>query len=123
MADTPPTTRRWPVIITAIVFGLVWLLFTARFLSLVFFIPAVVSLWTLHHHRRIGLVLSLWGSFALSPLCPIDFSLQNLPGPPRFVPLAMGKPGQELLAASKRGEVLLGGCMVTGFEPRWVWVW
>jgi hypothetical protein len=115
--------RRWSVIIPAIFLGLVWFFFTARLLCFVFFIPAIVSLWTLHHHERTRLVLALWIAFALSPLCPIGFSLHNLPGPPRFVPLAMGKPGHELLAAGKRGEVLLGGCIVTGFEPRWVWVW
>src|SRR5882757_2491201 len=108
MTATSPTARSWSLIIAAIICGLGWLLFTGRFLCLVFLIPAIISLWTLHHRRRIRLILALWGAFALSPLCPIDFSLQHLPGPPRFVPLAMGKPGLELLAASERGEVLLG---------------
>lgn len=57
-------------------------------------------------------------SFLIAVFLPIDVSLQNFPGPPRFVPLVMG-----LTTQSANGEVMLGGCMVRGNEPRWVWVW
>ena len=120
---TKQSKRNWHLIIPAAIFGCLWSWLTLRGLCLVFLVPAFAALWTLHRHGRAVLVSSLWIAFALSPLSPVGFSFQNLPGPPRFVPLVMGLPGRELVAASKRGEVLLGGCMVTGFEPRWVWVW
>jgi hypothetical protein len=81
------TSRKWHLIIAAAIFGGLWCVFTMRWLSLVFLIPALVSLWSMHYHRRKILVSTLWIAFALSPLCPFGFSLQHLPGPPRFVPL------------------------------------
>lgn len=67
--------------------------------------------------------LGLW--LATLGLCavPIDITFTNLPGPPRFVPLVKGLPSHETYELAKRGEVLLGGCSVTGNEPKWVWVW
>ena len=54
---------------------------------------------------------------------PVDVTLRNLPGPPRFVPLIMGSPTDDDVARESRGEVVLGGCILRGNEPRWVWVW
>ena len=65
----------------------------------------------------------LWIVAILTTLLPVDVSLHNAPGPPRFVPLEMGLPAPEMMEAATRGEVMLGGCMVTGYEARWVWVW
>lgn len=62
-------------------------------------------------------------SFLIAVFLPIDVSLRNYPGPPRFVPLVMGLPLAQDSAQAKNGEVILGGCRVRGNEPRWVWVW
>ena len=62
-------------------------------------------------------------SFLIAVFLPIDVLPVNYPGPPRFIPLVMGMPGPELSARAKKGEVMLGGCMVRGNEPRWIWVW
>jgi len=35
------------------------------------------------------------------------------------VPIAYGKPGTELASAAERGEVVLGGCMVSEDSPNW----
>jgi len=43
--------------------------------------------------------------------------------PPRIVPLVMGRPRPEALAREKRGEVILGGCLVSGFEPEYYLAW
>ncbi len=59
-------------------------------------------------------------SFLIAVFLPIDVSLQNYPGPPRFVPYVMGLTNGD---RARKGEVMLGGCMVRGNEPRWVWVW
>lgn len=44
-------------------------------------------------------------------------------GPPKLVPLVMGLPRPEMVERAKRGEVILGGCLVTGFEPKYYLIW
>ena len=61
--------------------------------------------------------------FWIVAFLPIDISLKNYPGPPRFVPLIMGSPTEEDVARERRGEVILGGCILRGNEPKWVLVW
>ena len=56
-------------------------------------------------------------------LSPVEVSSMTRSGLPGIVPLVMGLPGPTLLERADRGEVILGGCIVTGFEPRWVVVW
>jgi hypothetical protein len=56
-------------------------------------------------------------------LSPVEVSLARKPGLPRLVPLVMGHPGPTLLERARRGEVVLGGCITQGLEPRWVLVW
>jgi len=62
-------------------------------------------------------------AFLVASFLPVDVTLRNLPGPPRFVPLIMGTPHEDDVVLESRGEVVLGGCFVAGNEPRWVWVW
>jgi hypothetical protein len=62
-------------------------------------------------------------AFLIAALLPIDVSLKNYPGPPRFVPLVMGTPTEEDAERAKRGEAVLGGCILRGNAPKWVWVW
>lgn len=62
-------------------------------------------------------------AFLIAAFLPIDISLQNYPGPPRFVPLITGTPLEDDIAREERGEVMLGGCILYGNEPKWVWVW
>ena len=59
------------------------------------------------------------GSWAVSeagkretPLCPKC-------GSSEVVPIAYGMPGSELVEAYERGEVELGGCVVTDRDPEW----
>jgi len=62
-------------------------------------------------------------AFLIASTSPIDISLQNYPGPPRFVPLIMGAPKEDEVTREERGEVMLGGCILRGNEPDWIWVW
>lgn len=62
-------------------------------------------------------------AFLITVFLPVDVTLKNYPGPPRFVPLIMGTPRDQDVAQEQRGEVVLGGCIVRGIEPRWVLVW
>jgi hypothetical protein len=58
----------------------------------------------------IGQVYS-WTMEAL-PMCPSCGSTE-------VVPIAYGLPGPELMERAERGEVALGGCLVSGNDPRW----
>ena len=62
-------------------------------------------------------------AFLVAASLPVDVTLRSYPGPPRFVPLIMGSPTDEDGIREERGEVVLGGCIVRGNEPKWVWVW
>ncbi|MGY1738144.1 hypothetical protein [Geodermatophilus sp. SYSU D00684] len=46
-----------------------------------------------------------------APSCP------DCAGSPRAVPLVVGLPSAEAFDASDRGEVVLGGCLLTEGEP------
>lgn len=48
---------------------------------------------------------------AEGPRCPICGA--------RAVPIAYGMPGPEVFDAADEGRVVLGGCVVTGFDPDW----
>ena len=47
------------------------------------------------------------------PECPQCGSRENV------VPIIYGYPGPELRDAAERGEVKLGGCVISGDDPRW----
>ena len=61
--------------------------------------------------------------FLVAVFLPIDVTLLNYPGRPRFVPLIMGAPRDVDIAREHRGEVVLGGCILRGNDPKWVLVW
>ena len=62
-------------------------------------------------------------AFLIAAFLPVDVSLRNFPGPSRFVPLIMGAPRDEDVAREERGEVILGGCISRGNDPKWILVW
>ena len=68
---------------------------------------------------------ALFGGLAVLGLgfSPIEVSVATRHGLPGVVPLTMGLPGPELRDMARRGEVVLGGCMTSGLEPRWVVIW
>lgn len=41
---------------------------------------------------------------------------------PRVVPIVFGYPGHEMFEAAERGEIELGGCVVTYSDPKWTCV-
>jgi hypothetical protein len=61
--------------------------------------------------------------FVVVSLIPIDVRPRHWIGTPRVVPVVMGFPSREAFAAARRGEIWLGGCIVSGFEPWWVVTW
>jgi len=48
-----------------------------------------------------------------TPACPECGTSENV------IPIIYGYPGPELREAADRGEVWLGGCVITGDDPLW----
>ena len=69
------------------------------------------------------LCLVLTGFLLMELLLPFDVSILYWPGRPRIVRLVMGLPTAETAERARRGAVALGGCIVSGNEPRWILIW
>jgi hypothetical protein len=100
-----------------------WFLLSFRFVAIPVLIALSVAWNRWIERRRTGRLVWLWLAFTVASLQPIDVYPLNVPGPPRLVPYVMGYPRTQTREAAKRGDVVLGGCMVDGFEPKYVWVW
>ena len=89
------------------------------------FLLACVILWLKDRKVRrdhyAALFLSVF--LAMQFWLPVDISLLYRPGQPRIFPLVMGLPTEVTARQGRRGEVVLGGCIVRGNEPRWILVW
>jgi len=84
--------------------------------------PFLVAAWVFFFKfgsRDLRASLGFWAVCLLLCFSPIDV----LPFPKgwhiRLVPLVMGLPAPETVQRAKRGEVILGGCLVSGFEPKY----
>jgi hypothetical protein len=98
-----------------------WLL-SIRFLSL----PFLIASWVLFvemAEKDFRPFLATWAVWLALSFSPIDVFPFPKGGRPRLVPLVMGLPRPETVERAKRGEVILGGCIVTGFEPKCYLVW
>lgn len=105
------------------ILSLGFLLNSFRLTALFLLVALVVSYFLFLRSGRARLMKLLFVSLLIAVFLPIDVMPVNYPGPPRFVPLIMGMPTRDISARAKRGEVMLGGCIVRGNEPRWVFVW
>ena len=98
-----------------------WLL-AFRFVSL----PFLIASWVLFIKfggQDLHLSLATWAVGLALTFSPIDVLPLPKGGPPRLVPLLMGLPTRETAERANRGEVLLGGCIVSGYEPKYYLVW
>jgi hypothetical protein len=98
-----------------------WLLVGFRWLGIPLLTAVVVLIATGRTQSRVS--VAIWVTFVVVMLLPLDVSLRIVPGGPRIVPYVMGLPNRQLRERAARGEVALGGCVVSGLEPRWVIVW
>ena len=93
-----------------------------RFASL----PLLIAAWILFFKygrttiRPSLIALIIWLPLTFSP---IDILPIPKGGRPRLVPLVMGLPTRDTAERAQRGEVILGGCIVSGFEPKYYLVW
>jgi hypothetical protein len=93
-----------------------------RWLPALIWLTAIFIYCTRRFHRCLKAVVVAWLLFLAASFSPADITFRGRPGVPKFVPLRMGL----IIGLSEeeaRGDVVLGGCMVTGYEPRWVLLW
>ena len=126
------TVRRWWAPGGGVAVTLLWLLVTLplierplvfRGLALLLFATSVMVRIASGYGRNRRRSL---GAFVLAFIVgtsPVDISLRNYPGGARLVPFVVGLPAPATFEAGRRGEVMLAGCIATGFDPEWVLVW
>ena len=100
-----------------------WFLAAYRLVGIPLLVTVIVLYFRKPQRCATRWVVLVWLALLGTTLLPVDISFRNYPGPPRFVPLVMGLPARETVTRAERGECMLGGCVVTGYEPKWVWVW
>lgn len=61
--------------------------------------------------------------FGATRLSPLEISLRNYPGPPHLVPLVAGLPTEKYAEMERNQGAMLNGCIVSGYEPKWVLAW
>ncbi len=92
---------------------------SASFVFLALVVSYIYFLWT----SKTKWMRFLFVAFLVVSFVPVDITLRNYPGPPRFVPLIIGAPRDNDVELEERGEVVLAGCISRGNDPRWVLVW
>ena len=84
----------------------------------------MIALWIRRLNGHKGLALPLtFAIFVSSAVAPIDVIPGNMPGPPKLLRVLHGMPSPEALEIARRGEIILGGCVVHPFQANWVLVW
>jgi hypothetical protein len=122
MNQVAKTQLRWMTGIIILVGSTFFWLIALRFVSF----PFLVASWVLFFSfktQRVRVVLIVWVAWLTLSFSPVDVFPLPKGGRPRLVPLVMGLPRPETVERAKRGEVILGGCIVSGFEPKYYLVW
>jgi hypothetical protein len=101
--------------------SLFWLVIAFRFISF----PFLIGAWFLFFKRGPAVRPAIMMLLLFVPLTfsPLDIFPLHRSWPPKIVPLVMGRPRAETVERAKKGEVFLGGCFVSGFEPKYYLVW
>jgi hypothetical protein len=113
---------RWIGVLIVLLISAFFSMLAFRFVSL----PLLIAPWVFFlrsGRERIHLSFIPWAVWLILTFSPIDFLPMPKGGAPRLVPLVMGLPTRETAERARRGEVILGGCIVSGFEPRYYLVW
>lgn len=116
---------RWSMFLWIAIFLAAVVLFSRlRTLPHLFLVSAFVAWCSIARLRRAAVVVLVAVVFlGLEVFLPFDVSTIDGPGGVKVARVVSGKPTEEALAAAARGEVVLGGCLVRGIEPRQVMVW
>jgi hypothetical protein len=109
----------------------VWLAFSShRYLTGILALPLTGCCWWIAGTWRRA---AIFGSISVAVfLIPVETTFDNVPGPPRLVPLVMGllldrHEFEDGLWTGFRsdpsGDWYAGGDVYTGVEPKWILVW
>src|SRR5262245_37884941 len=93
----------WPVVTLVSTFWMFYSLTSYRLLFVPIFLAAAGLYLCFRFHQRWSLLIAGQVAFWISTFLPFDISLNNVPGPPRFVPLVMGLPTKEGVEKARRG--------------------
>ena len=99
------------------------IIFAFRWLGVFFVIASLIVIACRESLRIEEAFMLVLAGFLFCSLLPVDVSFTTRAGLPKLLPVCYGKPGKKLLDRAHRGEVVLGGCMVRGYDPIWVVVW
>lgn len=105
---------RWISVLIVFLVSTFFALLAFRFVRLPFLIVAWV-LFLRFGRSRLRPSLITWTAWLMLTFSPIDVLPVPKGGPARLVPLVMGLPTRETAERAERGEVILGGCVVSGF--------
>jgi hypothetical protein len=117
-----PTRIGWVAVPFVLLISTFFWVIAFRFVSLPFLIAAWVF-FLKFGRNRIRPALIAWTVWLTLTFSPIDVLPIPKGGRPRLVPLVMGLPTRETVQSAERGQVILGGCIASGFEPRYYLVW
>src|SRR4051794_33573886 len=98
-------------------------LFAFRWLGVFFVVLALLIIACSQRFRTEESCLLALAAFLFCSLLPVDVSFATRRGLPKLLPVCYGKPGKVVLDRAHRGEVVLGGCVIHGYDPLWVVVW
>jgi hypothetical protein len=124
-----PSRPLWVVVIVATAITW-WLMAAFRIISIPLLILSVLAFVLYPHHKRKRWLATIALLSLGSTFLPFDIDVANFYGPargsgpsyPHFVRYVKGMPRDKVLL-QKYGQYIPGGCMNTGFEPKWVLMW
>jgi len=114
---------RWTSAVVVALISALWLIVSFRYVAVPAYLAMVLLLFAAAYGIGLRGAVVAVGVFVLATLSPVDIRLPSFEGSPRLVPYVMGLPTSATVEKAARGEVVLGGCIVSGFEPQWVLVW
>jgi hypothetical protein len=98
-------------------------MFAFRWLGVFFVIATLIIIAFRERFRTEEAFLFALAGFLFCSLLRVDVAFTTRAGLPKLLPVCYGRPGKALLNRANRGEVVLGGCLVRGYDPLWVVVW
>lgn len=105
------------------ILSIVWLFLSWRLSAALVLIIVIFLYVTLHWHKNFKYLLVFWYVFVLLTIVPVDITMINYKGAPKFVPYSPGLPTTRAKLLVKEEKIVIGSDVVTGFEPKWVLVW
>jgi hypothetical protein len=110
-------------VVVLVFVGIAWLLMAFRLLAVAYACVGALGLRFVPSKLRPIALRTLIFGFAILALSPVDISFRTHAGPPKLIPVIYGYPNAAAIEKARRGEAVLGGCLIRGYDPLWVVVW